>query len=162
MLPVAQAKFDALILKILLAKIESILVGMLCVFLFALSPDFPLLKAQCGKLIIFKGGDYLVLSIPDSREEFICMPDTKTYWKWCILLTLRPVVCVRPPFVYTAGNDSHFPSYGIEQRCSCRRNWGKFSWISEAVEGCLALGVKTLLEKLKWSIRDDQTPQYCS
>lgn len=42
------------------------------------SPDFPLLKVQCGKLIIFNGRDYVAFSIPCSRDEFTCMPDTKT------------------------------------------------------------------------------------
>lgn len=36
-------------------------------------------------------------------------------------------------------------------------NWGKFSWMSEAGEGCRALGVKALLENLKW-FHDVQTP----
>lgn len=118
------------------------------------SPDFPLLKAQCGKLIIFNGKDYIVLSIPGRREEFTCMPDTETCWKWCRINVETGSIC----FVYTAGNDSHFPSCGIAQVCSYRVNLGKHSWIREAVEGCRALGLKALLEKLKWSICDEQTP----
>lgn len=49
------------------------------------------------------------------------------------------------------------PPHETVQRSIWKGNWGKFSWMSEAGEGCRALDVKALLENLK-RFHDVQTP----
>ena len=65
----ACTKVDALILKVLLAKIEGLPVEMLRAFCVALGAEQSF-KSVMWEADIFNGRDYIVLSIPGSNEEF--------------------------------------------------------------------------------------------
>lgn len=107
------------------------------------SPDFPIVCVPRRKLVKLNRRDDGALSIPRSREEFAAVPDAEmcSWGGGHTSFTLQIMV----------------PPHETVQRSIWKGNWGKFSWMSEAGEGCRALDVKALLENLK-RFHDVQTP----
>lgn len=107
------------------------------------SPDFPIVCVPRRKLVKLNRRDDGALSIPRSREEFAAVPDAEmcSWGGGHTSFTLQIMV----------------PPHETVQRSIWKGNWGKFSWMSEAGEGCRALDVKALLENLKL-FHDVQTP----